>query len=171
MTGVEFCETDHSGAGLSLSSFDARHFRGALGRFATGVTVVSYKSGKEIRGATVNSFTSVSIDPPLVLVSIGRNARAAQGLLDTPFTVNVLSARQHQVAMHFAGKPQFESQISWVTTAGPPRLRGVAAWFQCVPWQTVDAGDHILFLGQVTAYDHSTSTPLVFHEGQFRSIG
>ena len=171
MTGVEFCETGHLGAGYSPSSFDARHFRKALGRFATGVTVVSYQSGEETRAATVNSFTSVSIDPPLVLVSIGRNARAAQGLIDAPFTVNVLSARQLDVAMHFAGKPQIDSQISWVTTAGPPRLQGVVAWFQCLPWQTVGAGDHILFLGRVAAYDQSSSVPLVFHEGQFRSIG
>lgn len=170
MTGVEFGEAGLTGAVLSPPSFDVRHFRGALGKFATGVTVVSYKSGGEIRGATVNSFTSVSIDPPLVLVSIGRNARAAQGLIDAPFTVNVLSATQLDVAMHFAGKPQTESQIPWITAEGPPRFQGVAAWFQCVPWRTVDAGDHILFLGRVTAYDHGKSKPLVFHEGQFRSL-
>jgi flavin reductase (DIM6/NTAB) family NADH-FMN oxidoreductase RutF len=154
------------------SALDPQHLRRCLGRFATGVTVVSYRSGDEVRGVTVNSFTSVSLDPPLVLVSIARRAKAATALLDTPFTVNVLAADQLDLAMTFAGKPVEAAHVKWAGRGGgAPHLRGTAAWFECEPWNAVDAGDHLLFLGQVVAHDQRQVDPLLFQTGQFRALG
>src|SRR5258705_210148 len=83
---------------------EARHLRRSVGQFVTGVAVVTYESDGRPRGVTVNSFTSVSIDPPLILVSISREARAASGLHGSPSVVNVLAADQLDLARHFAGR-------------------------------------------------------------------
>lgn len=160
-----------STAPASNTNFDQRDLRCAFGKFATGVTVVAYEGDAGPWGVTVNSFTSVSMDPPLVLISISRNARAAKGLLNAPFTINVLAEPQRDLAMHFAGKPLDEFDIPWQSDAAVPALRDTLACFECEPWQAVDAGDHILFLGRVVAYEYGSSSPLVFHEGRFGRIG
>ncbi len=82
------------------------HLRFCLSRFVTGVAVVSYVADGEPRGVTVNSFTSVSMDPPLILVSLARTAKAACHLSEVPFTINVLKASQFDIAMQFAGRPR-----------------------------------------------------------------
>ena len=88
------------------------------GRFATGVAIVTFDGVTKRHGITVNSFTSVSMDPPLVLVSIARTAKAHDELAGRPFTVNILGAEQRQLAMHFAGRPGPEPL--WVE-GGPRR--------------------------------------------------
>ena len=137
-------------ANMSDILAEARHLRRSVGQFVTGVAVVTYESEGRPRGVTVNSFTSVSIDPPLILVSIGREARAASGLHGSPSVVNVLAADQLDLARHFAGHPQRGLEIRW-SHHRPPRLRGAAAWIECQPYAEVAAGDHILFLGRVSA--------------------
>src|ERR1700755_804066 len=105
-----------SSRGASPSAIDSVEFRRALGHFATGVTVVTYAPGgiDEFRGTTVNSFTSVSLQPPLVLVSLGRQTRAAAALRPgSPFAVNVLHHRQRELAMHFAGRPEPGTRVEW----------------------------------------------------------
>src|ERR1700757_3894292 len=95
--------------GAGPSALDMLEFRRALGHFATGVTVVTYQPSDidEFRGTTVNSFTSVSLDPPLILVSLGRQTRAAAALREgSPFAGNVLHHGQRELAMHFAGRPR-----------------------------------------------------------------
>src|SRR5213596_2864908 len=87
------------------SAHRAHHFRGSLGRFATGVAIVTFDGVTKRHGITVNSFTSVSMDPPLVLVSIARTTTAHDELAGRPFTVNILGAEQRQLAMHFDGRP------------------------------------------------------------------
>ncbi|GAB3398687.1 flavin reductase family protein [Amycolatopsis echigonensis] len=149
-----------------------KRLRTVLGEFSTGVTVVTYRDADgQPRGATMNSFTSVSMDPPLVLVSVARRAKACAGLADNEFTVNVLAANQLDVALHFAGKPK-NGPISWhEPESGPPRLTGAAAWLQCRPWRTYDGGDHVLVLGQVECHDARRLDPLIFHRGEFRRSG
>jgi flavin reductase (DIM6/NTAB) family NADH-FMN oxidoreductase RutF len=133
---------------------------------------VTYLADGEPHGITVNSFISVSMEPPLVLVSIARTARANAGLTNRPFTVNVLASDQLDVAMTFAGRPMDGTRLRWVRAGeGTPRLRGTAAWFQCAPWSSVEAGDHVLFLGRVAAHDQLRVDPLVFQTGQFRALG
>ncbi len=144
--------------------------RTCLSRFVTGVAVVSYHAAGGTRGLTVNSFTSVSLDPPLVLVSVARSARAADHLGHVPFTVNVLSAAQLDVALHFAGRAREVPQLRWQPTGGDlsPVLAGALASFRCHPWASYDAGDHQLHLGRVMeAAARVDGEPLLFDRGRF----
>lgn len=151
---------------------DARALRACLGQYATGVAVVTYEGGDGPRGATINSFTSVSMQPPLVLVSFGRSTAAARLLGERPFVVNVLSSQQLDVALQFAGRPRTGLRVPWSAGADVPRLRGTVAWLQCRPWATHDGGDHLLFLGEVVRHDcRRGGDPLLFHAGRFRMAG
>jgi flavin reductase (DIM6/NTAB) family NADH-FMN oxidoreductase RutF len=153
------------------SELDKRAFRNCLGQFATGVAVVAYAGEDGPRGATINSFTSVSMDPPLVMVSFARRTRAASALGERPFTINVLSSNQLDVALQFAGRPTEGLMVPWSAQASVPRLRGTVAWLQCRPWATYDGGDHLLFVGRVEHYDSRRGEPLLFHRGEFRMVG
>jgi flavin reductase len=147
---------------------NARSLRSCLGRFATGVVVVSFDGQDGPRGITVNSFTSVSVDPPLVLVSVARRARAHDLLIDAPFCVNVLAAEQEQIAGRFAGSG--DGPVHWVPDTQVPRLAGVLAHLECRPWRHYDGGDHTLFLGQVTDFAYRDGDALAFHTSRFTAI-
>ena len=146
----------------------AHHFRGSLGRFATGVAIVTFDGVTKRHGITVNSFTSVSMEPPLVLVSIARTAKAHDELAGRPFTVNILGAEQRQLAMHFAGRPGPEPL--WVESATAPRLSNVLAYFECTPWAAYDGGDHTLYLGEVVDFNHRNGDALAFANSAFTTI-
>jgi flavin reductase (DIM6/NTAB) family NADH-FMN oxidoreductase RutF len=150
---------------------DPQQLRSCLGHFATGVTVVTCDNDGRPHGATVNAFAAVSLDPALVVVSLDRRARASRYLEDTPFTVNVLRARQDGLARHFAGQSAVDS-VEWAlpTNGRPPRLVGSLAYLECEPWRTYDGGDHQLFLGEVTEFEYHGGDPLVFYRGQFRGL-
>lgn len=150
---------------------DPRHLRTCLSRFATGVTVVSYAADGEPRGATVNAFTAVSLDPPLVLVSLARTSRAAEHVGDGPFAINVLRADQIDVAMQFAGRPRAGARVHWEHDGGAPQLADTIATFQCRPWATYDGGDHVLVVGEVVAADQRPGEPLLFTGGSFAMTG
>jgi len=111
------------------------------------------------------------MDPPLILVSIARNARAAAGLSGSPLVVNVLAADQLDLARHFAGQHRAGLEIPWSQHHRPPRLRGAVAWIECQPYAEVEAGDHILFLGRVSSHRTLSKDPLLFHTGRFRLVG
>lgn len=146
---------------------DAMKLRQTAGQFATGVTVVTYEYEGENFGATVNSFTSVSLEPPLVLVSMMNNSRAAQMLGDRPFAINILRHDQHAVAMQFAGKPIDPDSVAWVDDAIAPRLDRTVGHFVCEPWEIYPAGDHVLVLGRVVSVDSEPDHALTFHQGRF----
>jgi flavin reductase (DIM6/NTAB) family NADH-FMN oxidoreductase RutF len=143
----------------------ASALRACLGRFATGVAVVTFDTADGRHGITVNSFTSVSLDPPLVLVSVGKRARSHDLLRDRPFTVNVLGAEQEHVARCFAGGPPAE--LLWIDGEHAPRLGGVLAHLECRPWRAYDAGDHTLYLGEVAAFDYREGDALAFLTSRF----
>ena len=152
---------------------DPRMLRNCLGHFATGVTVLTCDIGDgEPHGATVNSFTAVSLEPPLVLVSLDRDTKACQYLEGRPFTVNVLREKQDDLALHFAGKPR-EQPIPWEETGDglAPRIGGSLASVACEPWRSYDGGDHVLFLGEVAEFEVRDGDPLVFYLGKFRHLG
>lgn len=153
----------------SATPSETLELRRCLGTFPTGVTVVTYDTPDGRRGVTVNSFVSVSLDPALVLVSIGAGARARTGLAGAPFAVNILGAHQSDVALHFAGRPREGLRVPWDDAAPVPRLRECAAWLECRPWRTVEAGDHVLFIGEVVAFAHDAAAALIFHAGAFRT--
>jgi flavin reductase (DIM6/NTAB) family NADH-FMN oxidoreductase RutF len=149
---------------------DAEHIdrgtlRACLGRFATGVVVVTYQGPDGPRGITINSFTSVSLDPPLVLISIARSARTHGYLTDQPFAVNVLGADQRPLAERFAGgNPDLD--VAW-TASRVPALQGCLASLICEPWERFDAGDHSLFVGRVVELDYGDGHALTFHNSRF----
>lgn len=146
----------------------SHHFRGSLGRFATGVAIVTFDGATKRHGITVNSFTSVSLDPPLVLVSIARHTRAHDELGGRPFSVNILGAEQEALARHFAGQPGVEPV--WVESPLAPRLARVLAYFECKPWAAYDGGDHTLYLGEVVDFGYRSGDALAFANGRFTTI-
>ncbi|MFF3372165.1 flavin reductase family protein [Streptomyces sp. NPDC002680] len=152
----------------TLAPPDPGALRACMSRFVTGVTVVTYEGDDGPRGATINSFTSVSAEPPLVLVSVARWARCHDQLLDRPFCVNVLGREQEPLARQFAGTPDAAAP-RWAPGSGVPRLDNPLAWAECVPWRSYDGGDHTLVLGQVIALGHRDGDALTYAWSRFGS--
>lgn len=143
--------------------------RNALGRFATGVcVVVTTDEDGQRHGCTVNAFTSVSLDPPLLLVAVACKAKAHAALAGRPFTVNVLGAEQTDVALNFAGAPKPEV-VRW-SADHPTRLVGALAWFDCRDWAVYEGGDHSLFVGEVERFACQAGDALGYYEGRFVQI-
>ncbi|HEY3682684.1 MAG TPA: flavin reductase family protein [Streptosporangiaceae bacterium] len=143
--------------------------RCCLGRFVTGVTVVTFACEGRSYGITVNAFTSVSLEPPIVLVSIARRARAHDLLRGRPFCVNVLGAEQEPYARAFSGGDTVVPQ--WhPPDDGPPRLAGTLAHLACRPWRAYDGGDHTLFLGEVTGYAYRDGDALAYANSRFTTV-
>jgi flavin reductase (DIM6/NTAB) family NADH-FMN oxidoreductase RutF len=150
-----------------------------MGSFPTGVTVVTVASGDgAVHGVTVNSFSSVSLDPMLVLVCLNETSRAV-GLIERAgaFGVSVLSARQQDVSNWFAnrdrpaGSAMFDGVPLEPGATGCPVLAGVAAAFNCRMRQSYRAGDHLIVLGEVIALVHRPHLePLIFHAGTYKSL-
>jgi flavin reductase (DIM6/NTAB) family NADH-FMN oxidoreductase RutF len=152
--------------------FDRRDFRRALGQFATGVTVVTARAsdGRKI-GVTVNSFSSVSLDPPLILWSLARQAPSFADFTScTHFAVNVLEAKQHHLSRQFSTPlPDKFAGVDFAEgKAGVPIVSGAIAHFVCRKVKQYDGGDHVILLGEVEEYKYSDGEPLVFHSGRYR---
>ena len=151
---------------------DNRRLRDCFGKFATGVTVVTCLSGDGTpKGMTVNSFSSLSLDPPLVQWGLGK-ASTNFGAFEASghFVVNVLSAHQHALANRFAkrgGGERFDSVSHRPSRRGPPILDDVAAWILCRKTAQFPGGDHVVLLGEVEEFDLSEHPGLVFLSGQF----
>lgn len=150
---------------------DAKELRRALGAFVTGVTVVSARQDDgQPRGFTANSFTSVSLDPPLVLVCIARTASSYQVFSQTPhFSVSILAAAQKDVSSLFASKAADKfAQVAWTSgPTGSPVIAGAAAWFDCRRHDVVDAGDHVILIGRVMGFSGSAAPPLGYCRGAY----
>src|SRR5687767_8833541 len=150
---------------------DARAFRNALGQFATGVTIVTARGALgEYVGATVSSFNSVSLDPPMVLWSLDKRANSRAAFeSSTHFAVHVLALEQRELAERFAkrGINKFEALECRPGLGQVPLLTGCAACFQCVTRHKYDGGDHVIFVGEVERFEHVAGSPLLFHGGAF----
>lgn len=140
--------------------------RACMSRFATGVTVVTFTGDDGPRGATMNSFTSVSADPPLVLISVARRARCHDQLIGHPFCVNILGTEQEPLARLFAGARGLP-EPQWVPDARVPRLDNPLAWVECEPWRSYDGGDHTLVLGRVADLGHRDGDALTYAWSRF----
>lgn len=153
---------------------ESRRFRHALGSFVTGVAIVTAKPGDAAPvGMTINSFSSVSLDPPLVLWSLRREAWSYDRFRNAGhFVVNVLAAHQDGLAKQFA-RPvddRFEGVDFTCNAHGAPCLSSSIACFECVTENTIDAGDHVIFIGRVENFTHSDDIPLVFCRGNLSSF-
>ena len=154
---------------------DARDLRRAFGHFATGVTIVTTLDKTDAPcGFTANSFTSVSIDPPLLLVNIARSAYGCDAFTGSRgFAVNILAANQRELSNRFAraGTDKFANQDWRAEITGSPIIEGVVAWFDCEHFEQVEAGDHIILIGRVMQYAYNTHAPLGFCRGAYVSFG
>jgi flavin reductase (DIM6/NTAB) family NADH-FMN oxidoreductase RutF len=152
--------------------FDRRDLRHALGQFATGVTVVTARTsdGRKI-GVTVNSFASVSLNPPLILWSLARQAPSFADFTSCAhFGVNVLEAKQHHLSRQFSTPlPDKFAGVDFAEgQAGVPIVSGAIAQLVCRKVKQYDGGDHVILLGEVEEYKYNDGEPLVFHSGRYR---
>jgi flavin reductase (DIM6/NTAB) family NADH-FMN oxidoreductase RutF len=161
-----------------LEAFSSTEFRSAVGAFATGVTVVTTRGEDHAYGMTANAFSSVSLDPPLVLVCVmspseGANHISRNGV----FAVNILSSEQEPVSRYFAsrdrprGRDAFRDVPHRVGSSGSPLIEGVAAFLDCRVHADHEAGDHRIFIGEVLELQLMPEhVPLVFHAGRYALI-
>ncbi|WP_028080783.1 flavin reductase [Solimonas soli] len=152
-------------------SFDPVEFRKALGAFTTGVTIITARTAEGVPlGLTANSFNSVSLNPPLVLWSLA-NTSASLGAFRKAehWAVHVLATDQESLSARFAtrGIDKFAGLDVESGTGGVPLLRGCMARFQCRTAFQYEGGDHLIFVGEVLAFDRTETAPLVFHGGRY----
>jgi flavin reductase (DIM6/NTAB) family NADH-FMN oxidoreductase RutF len=153
-------------------SFTPREFRSALGMFATGVTIVTILgTDGQPTGLTANSFNSVSIEPPLVLWSLSRQAASMEAFrTGTHYAINVLAADQRELAERFANRNADRwSGVETTRGAGDaPLIAGAAATFECFNRSRYEEGDHVIFVGEVERCTRREgASPLLFHGGRF----
>ena len=157
-----------------MSEVDGAALRRVAGHFATGVTVVTAAADGRPCGLTVNSFASVSLDPPLVLVCLSRIARAYPCVDAAPrFVVNVLAEGQDDLARVFASTStdKFAAFEHTSSPGGAPVFRGVHAWFECETIARHPGGrTHTIHVARVTALATGHGRPLIFHSGRYGSL-
>ncbi|PVA10628.1 flavin reductase [Pelagivirga sediminicola] len=154
---------------------DPRELRNALGAFATGVTVVTATQADGTpRGFTANSFTSVSLDPPLVLVCVAKTAGSCEVMeASDHMAINILAEDQRDVSGSFASRngTRFEGVDWWTGASGAPILPGTAAMLDCTMERTIEAGDHVILMGRVIDFAHTSVAPLGYCRGAYVSFG
>lgn len=156
--------------------FDARAFRDALGAFPTGIAVMTAASDEASHiGITVNSFTSVSLDPPLVLWCIDRRSRRYPAFAGAPgFTVSILASGHKAVSARLAGagEHRLDGIALMPTELGPPALADSLAVFECARESVQDAGDHAIVIGRVLRFwrNDAAGMPLVYFRGRYGAL-
>jgi flavin reductase (DIM6/NTAB) family NADH-FMN oxidoreductase RutF len=153
-------------------SIDPREYRRTIGLFATGVTVIAAEHGNEIQAMTANAVTSLSLDPLLLLVCVGKKARMAEHLISNPgFTVNILREDQRALSTYFAGVWRMPTPppFRFVPWEGRPRLEGCLASLGCEVYEKIEGGDHWIVVGRVTALHRGIEPhlPLLFYSGWY----
>jgi flavin reductase (DIM6/NTAB) family NADH-FMN oxidoreductase RutF len=153
-------------------SVDTQEFRDVLGRFASGVTVITTVYEEAILGMTASAFVSVSLEPALVLVSIDKEANLHNILLeDTRFGISILSEGQLEISDHFAGRNSDEVEAPFVELGGAHLIEGAIAHIVADVVQIHPAGDHTLFVAEVRYLDSYEGKPLMFYRGQYKKLG
>jgi flavin reductase (DIM6/NTAB) family NADH-FMN oxidoreductase RutF len=156
--------------------FETEAFQRAAGRFASGVTVVTTRSGLGLRGITASSFTFVSAVPPLVLVCIVGTSTFVPLIEETgAFAVNVLAEEDEFLAERFANRaplvgPTFGGVPHTTAITGSPLLRGAVAWFDCRLHATHEGGDHRIFVGRVVAFAEQEGEPLLVYRSRYARL-
>ncbi|HET7627623.1 MAG TPA: flavin reductase family protein [Bacillales bacterium] len=147
---------------------DDRTFRNAMGKFATGVTVITTAVDGEIHGMTANAFMSVSINPKLISISIDEKAKMLEMIHRSGmFTVNILSAEQEDVSKHFAGQLQEKPTFRFERLRELPVIENALANILCEVDSSYKAGDHTIFIGKVLDLTIREGHPLTFYEGRY----
>jgi flavin reductase (DIM6/NTAB) family NADH-FMN oxidoreductase RutF len=159
----------------TASPLDSRALRTALGQFATGITVVTTRAADaSFVGLTVNSFSALSLEPPLILWSLRCNSPSLPVFESAErFVVNVLAEAQVEVSRRFALPiaDKFDGVAHAENAWGQPLIHGAAAWFECRTVSRQKAGDHHLFIAEVERFTLSEAAPLLFHAGGYFALG
>jgi flavin reductase (DIM6/NTAB) family NADH-FMN oxidoreductase RutF len=158
-----------------LQGVEPELLRNVAGAFPTGVSIVTATTAGRPHGCTANAFTCLSLEPPLVLVCLGRDSTTRLQLLESrAFVVNVLpaSAEAQRLSRLFAGKGNDKfSQVGFRPgVTGGPILEAALAWLDCALVTTYEGGDHTIFVGRVVAAETGASEPIVFYRGRFTSL-
>lgn len=160
--------------GASANAIEERRLRDVLGCFATGVAVATTldQTGRPM-GLTINSFNSVSMNPPLVLWSLACEAASHTAFASaSAFAINILSKDQTEVCMRFA-KPAEDkfSGVDWTAGyGGMPVLSDALATLECALYRQYEGGDHTIFIGRVVGLSASEKAPLIYHRGKFTGL-
>ncbi len=154
---------------------EPRLLRDAMGCFATGITVITAKNkAGEAVGMTVNSFNSVSLDPPLILFSIARDASSFENLRHAEsYAVNILSTDQQEISSCFAssGVNGFDTVTACLSDRDIPTIANSLATFECKAHAQHDGGDHVIFVGEVMHVDYAkTGAPLLYFRGGYAAV-
>lgn len=150
---------------------DSREFRNAMGKFATGITVVTTEYNGDTMGMTVNAFMSVSLDPKLIAISIDENARMYDKLQKTKkFGISVLTEDQQDIAMIFARQKEKDREIPVIKQDDIPVIDGSIATLSCHVKETAEAGDHMIFIAEVTELQMNEGDPIIFYSGKYRAL-
>ena len=165
-------------APASEQGFTGPEFRAALGAFATGVTVITTRGEDHLFGMTANAFSSVSLEPPLVLVCVISGTEGARVIEQNGiFAVNMLGAAQEAISRYFSSKERprgldaFREVEHRVAATGAPILEGTTGFLDCKVHATHEAGDHLIFIGEVLALgSYSDVKPLLFAGGKYRFL-
>jgi flavin reductase len=155
--------------------FSSTDFRNALGVFATGVTVITSRGEEHAYGMTANAFSSLSLDPPLILVCVISGTTGAETIeKNGSFAVNILAADQEQISRYFSwrdrprGAEAFDEIPHGVSATGCPIIEGSAGYLDCRLAASHEAGDHMIYIGEVLALGHDGDVePLLFHGGSY----
>ena len=163
-------------SGVLRMSADAQDFKNALAHWATGVTIVTTCSGGRHVGITASSLTSLSLEPPQVLICVARKLHTHKAILESGiFAVNILAVEQIEWGMRFAGLvPEYEDRFAGIdfTTAatGCAILPGVLGWVDCALRHAYESGDHTIFVGEVLAAGSQSGAPLLYFNRQWRQL-
>lgn len=152
-------------------AIDPPLFRRVMGRFASGVAVITAESGGQVRGMTASACMSGSLDPPLIIVSVAQRALMHAHLIAAGrFAVNILCAGQHEIAHHFAGRalPAYAPEFVYIGTV--PTLRGVKTSITAETAAMHECGDHTLFVGRILTMTADDSPPLLYYAGKFGAL-
>ncbi|WP_096269774.1 flavin reductase family protein [Paucisalibacillus globulus] len=150
---------------------EERQFRNAMGRFATGITVVSLEYNNEIMAMTVNAFMSVSLSPKLIAISIDEKAKMYSKLGEVnEFGISILSSNQKDFSKIFAKQVESKEQIPFISLDGVPVLQEALAALSCRIVNSLKAGDHIVYIGEVTQYTTREVEPIIFFNGKYRYL-
>ena len=154
---------------------EKNELRQVMGHFATGVTVITTlnKAG-QMHGLTANAFTSVSLEPPLLLIAVDKKAESWPAFEESKvFTVNILADNQEALSRRFAvsGGNKFEGVAYRIGANGAPILEGALAYIECTLYAAYEGGDHSIYLGEIRQAEIREGKPLVFFRGGYRALG
>lgn len=157
---------------VPVKDFDQISFRNACGGFATGVTIITTRDGQTVHGMTANAFMSISLDPPMIGISIAKTAKMLGHIRSSGrFAVSILPEGTETLALHFAGRPDDQITQPLADFDGLPVACRACVAFATDVSHELEAGDHVIFVGTVTAmHNDAERIPLLFYKGRFGKI-